>query len=430
MPQLSDSSSWRTSWSNAPKRTRAGTDRLWRASDLDRLMLDLFRRELRGALLAVRAGELAHTPPNAVATIHFRDRWTLARVVLQPALEFGEAYSDGRLDVEGDLVQALVAMYRAAPGRPAGGRLGEWWARVKRAHRPTASHSNVHHHYDLGNDFYRLWLDPELLYTCGYYPTPVSTLAEAQLAKMEYVCRKLALKPGDRVVEAGCGWGSLALHMARHHGARVKAYNLSREQVSYARDRARREGLEDHVEFVQADYRAIEGTFDAFVSVGMLEHVGLEQYRGLGALIDRVLAPAGRGLLHFIGRNYPHPVNPWIRRHIFPGGYVPALAEVLPRVFQPYAFSVTDVENLRLHYARTLAHWRAAYEARWQQVTRMFDERFARIWRLYLAGSEAAFLAGSMQLFQVVFARGTVNTLPVTRDHLYLEPLSPSGGRT
>jgi cyclopropane-fatty-acyl-phospholipid synthase len=429
MPQLSDSSSWRTSWSNAPKRTGAGTDRPWRASDLDRLMFDLFRRELRGAPLAVRAGELSHAPQNAVATIHFRDRRTLARVVSRPALEFGEAYSDERLDVEGDLVQALVAMYRAAPGRPAGGRLGEWWARVKRAHRPTASHSNVHHHYDLGNDFYRLWLDPELLYTCAYYPAPESTLAEAQLAKMEYVCRKLALKPGDRVVEAGCGWGSLALYMARHHGARVKAYNLSREQVSHARDRARREGLEDLVEFVEEDYRAIDGTFDVFVSVGMLEHVGLEQYRALGSLIDRVLTPEGRGLLHFIGRNYPHPVNPWIRRHIFPGGYVPALAEVMPRVFEPHAFSITDVENLRLHYARTLADWRAAYEARLQHVTRMFDERFARIWRLYLAGSEAAFLAGSMQLFQVVFARGIVNTLPATRDHLYREPLT-AGGRT
>jgi cyclopropane-fatty-acyl-phospholipid synthase len=204
--------------------------------------------------------------------------------------------------------------------------------------------------------------------------------------------------------------------MARRYGAHVRAFNISKEQLAFARDRAKREGLDQRVEFVEDDYRNVAGTCDVFVSVGMLEHVGRHHYLELGQAINRTLSPHGRGLLHFIGRNRPMPLNPWIRRRIFPGAYAPALGEVFERVLEPHAFSVLDVENLRLHYAKTLDDWRVRFEAAADRVATMFDEAFVRAWRLYLTGSQAAFTTGSLQLFQVLFARSGSNEIPWTRD--------------
>src|SRR5262249_20193250 len=203
------------------------------------------------------------------------------------------------------------------------------------------------------------------------------------------------LQPGDTVVETGCGWGALAMHMARHYGVTVKAFNISAEQVSYARERARREGVSRQVEFIADDYRNVSGRFDAFVSIGMLEHVGRQQYPVLASVLQRVLKPdTGRGLLHFIGRDRPRPINAWIRERILPGSSAPTLAEVTTDVLAPADMSVVDVENLRQHYARTLRRWRERFEQSEAVVTQMFDETFARTWRLYLAGSEAAFTSG------------------------------------
>jgi len=209
--------------------------------------------------------------------------------------------------------------------------------------------------------------------------------------------------------------GALALHMARHHGVAVRACNISREQVRFARERARAEGLDGRVEFVEDDYRNVRGEYDAFVSVGMLEHVGLADYQTFGGVVDRSLTKDGRGLLHFIGRNQPGALNPWIRKRIFPGAYPPALPEVFERVLEPWNLSVLDVENLRLHYAATLQHWRRRFDAAAGEVARMFDDSFVRAWRLYLAGSQAAFTTGTMQLFQVLFARGSSNAIRWTR---------------
>jgi cyclopropane-fatty-acyl-phospholipid synthase len=235
---------------------------------------------------------------------------------------------------------------------------------------------------------------------------------------MDHVCRKLRLKAGESVVEAGCGWGTLALHMARNYGVRVRAFNISREQVAYARERAAREGLSGQVEYVEDDYRNISGRFDAFVSVGMLEHVGVANYEALGAVIRRALQGRGRGLIHSIGRNYPAPLQPWIEKRIFPGAYPPSLGEMMG-IFEPSNLSILDVENLRLHYARTLRDWLVLYENASERVRQMFDEKFVRMWRLYLAGSVAAFTTGTLQLFQVVFAPGESNDVPLTRAHLY-----------
>lgn len=360
-----------------------------------------------------------------VARLWIRQRSILPRLLFRPDLYFGEGYSSGDLEVEGDLVK-LIEYVCPMEQRGAQRRL---WDRLKLklplGERDPLTHArrNIHHHYDIGNDFYRLWLDQNLVYTCAYFPTPEASLEEAQRAKMDHVCRKLRLQPGETVIEAGCGWGSLARHMARHYGVRVRAYNISREQISHAREQASREGLDGKVEFIEEDYRAITGECDAFVSVGMLEHVGKTHYAELGAVIDRCLGERGRGLLHSIGRDQPRPLNAWIEQHIFPGAYPPALMEML-EIMDPGGFSVLDVENLRPHYARTLEHWLSRYEASADQVRQMFDEPFLRAWRFYLASSVASFRVGSLQLFQVVFARAGLNDAPWTRDHLYGQGLS------
>src|SRR3984885_13962074 len=258
--------------------------------------------------LLVKGGADVAPPGSApVATMVIQDRSTLAGLLRDPEVSFGDAYMDGRIEVEGDLVRFLEAIYQAME---CSSPIGKWYSRVAskwmdlyQDNSRKGSRTNIHRHYDLGNDFYKLWLDDQLVYTCAYFPTPSSTLEHAQIAKMDHVCRKLRLQPGERVVEAGCGWGALALHMARHYGVSVKAYNVSREQIAFARERARAEGLSGRVEFIQDDYRAITGQFDAFVSVGMLEHVGEAHLDEFSEVIHRSIGDTGRGLVHFIGRN-------------------------------------------------------------------------------------------------------------------------------
>jgi len=363
---------------------------------------------------------IAATAEDVVAEVRIADRATLLSMLRDPRVRFGDAYSEGRIAIEGDLVQLLEAVYRGGEKGEKPGALRKF---AKLLHRPrpnslAASRDNIHHHYDIGNEFYKLWLGKTMAYTCAYYPTPNATLDEAQAAKMDHVCRKLQLRPGESVVEAGCGWGALGLHMARHYGVKVRAFNISHEQIVYARERALAEGLAGQVEYVEDDYRNISGHCDAFVSVGMLEHVGVENYAELGAVVRRVLGDKGRGLIHTIGRNRPAPLQPWIERRIFPGAYPPALSEMM-QIFEPYEFSILDVENLRLHYAKTLTHWLGLYEGASESIRAMFDEKFVRMWRLYLAGSIAAFTSGTLQLFQVVFAPRENNEIPLTRAHLY-----------
>ena len=347
------------------------------------------------------------SPP--VATMLFKQRSALYGWMWDPELNFGETYMAGLVDIHGDLLALLEEIYRSfsRPHRP-------WWLWQK-SNDTRAALENVHHHYDIGNNFYRLWLDEEMVYTCAYFPTPDVSLEEAQIAKLDLVCRKLQLKPGERVIEAGCGWGSLALFMARRYGVTVRAFNISREQIAYARRRASAEGLADRVEFIEDDYRNVRGHCDAFVSVGMLEHVGTAHYAALGSVMDRSLTEDGRGFLHFIGRDRSAPLSPWIRKRIFPGAYAPTLPEVFERVLQPYSFSVLDVHNLRWHYAKTLEHWHRRFEDASRQVQSMFDDTFVRAWRLYLTGSQASFITGSLQLFQVLFARGRTPAAPFTR---------------
>lgn len=361
----------------------------------------------------------SHETPQA--RILFRRRSALLKVLRNPGLYFGNAFSGGDVEIAGDLIRFLEFAYRSGADlerRWAAPRRMINWVNRSRSSSLRLARDNIHHHYDIGNEFYRLWLDDEMLYTCAYYPSIDASLEEAQRAKMDYVCRKLRLRPGESVVEAGCGWGALARFMARQYGVKVKAFNISKEQIAYARECARREGLDDRVEFIEDDYRNIRGRFDVFVSVGMLEHVGKEHFSELGAVLNRSLHTEGRGLIHSIGRNKPCPMNAWIERSIFPGAYPPALRE-MTEILEPWEFSVLDIENLRLHYAKTLMHWLERYDGVFDRVAKMYDRKFARAWRLYLAGSIAAFTGGSLQLFQIVFARPYVNDVPWTRAYLY-----------
>ncbi|NIV18252.1 MAG: methyltransferase domain-containing protein [Woeseiaceae bacterium] len=356
-----------------------------------------------------------------VACMVIRDRGVLFQLMRSPSVGFGECYSQGRIEIDGDMRAFMVELTRAVSERRRRNYYGPKLRSIfhaARANTLAQSQHNVHHHYDLGNDFYKMWLDDRMVYTCAYFERPDATLEEAQVDKLDHVCRKLQLQPGQKVIEAGCGWGALAMHMAEHYGVDVIAYNNSREQVRYARERAAAAGLEGKVTFVEDDFRTIGERCDVFVSVGMLEHVGLANYRTLGALIDRCLAPDGIGLIHTIGRSHPAPPDKWILKRIFPGGHVPSLGE-MAAIFEPYKFSVLDVENLRPHYAKTCAIWLENFDRVADKVAEQYDEAFARTWRLYLAGSSAAFETGTMQLYQVVFAPHDNSSVPMTRVHQY-----------
>lgn len=357
--------------------------------------------------------------PDDVPIVAIRDPGALVRLVLDPEMAFGDLWVAGRLEVEGDLPAFLTAAFRA---RSEAGVLARWLPRrllegALRTELGTAT-QNAQHHYDVGNAFYELWLDERMLYTCAYFPTPEATLEEAQLAKMDHVARKLALRPGERVVEAGCGWGALALHMARYYGVTVRAFNVSHEQILYAREQAEKQGLTDRVEFVEDDYRHVSGRYDAFVSVGMLEHVGLDHYGTLGRVIERCLEPEGRGLVHSIGRSRPQRLHRWIRQRVFPNAHPPTLSEMM-QIFEPRDFAVLDVENLRLHYRLTAEHWLRRYERELPRIEALVGRARARTWHLYLAGTLASFAAATLHLYQAVFTRAQNDAIPWSRAYLY-----------
>lgn len=364
------------------------------------------------------------TPPcdEPVAEMVYCDRGALLKTILNPELHWGDLYCSGRVEFEGDMARFMEVIYLGIHGRGRPGLLRKLVLLL--GHRRIfnsfdRAKQNIYHHYDIGNDFYKLWLDKEeMQYTCAYFPREDMSLEDAQVAKLHHICRKLSLKPGDTVVEAGCGWGGLARFMARHYGVRVTAYNISREQVKYARQRAETEGLSDQIEYILDDYRNIEGEYDVFVSIGMLEHVAIQDYQQFGDLIKRVLKADGRGLIHSIGRREPGPMNAWIERRIFPGARPPAISQMMD-IFEPNELAVYDLENLRLHYARTLEMWFERFEEHEEAITEMMDEEFVKAWGLYLNGSIAAFYSGDLQLYQVVFHHTGSRKLPRARDYIY-----------
>jgi cyclopropane-fatty-acyl-phospholipid synthase len=288
-----------------------------------------------------------------------------------------------------------------------------------RANNAARSRRNVAHHYDLNGRLYSLFLDRDRQYSCAYFPHGDETLEEAQAAKKRHIAAKLKLdRPGLTVLDIGCGWGGMALTLARDYGAYVTGITLSEEQLHEARARAAAEGLEDRVTFELMDYRAVDETFDRIVSVGMFEHVGVPNYQAYFNTIKKCLAPDGVAILHSIGRFAGAAItNPWIQKYIFPGGYSPALSEVTPAI-EKSGLLMTDIEILRLHYAKTLVHWRRRFAANRDAIAALYDERFCRMFEFYLSASELTFRINDHMNFQIQMTHSR-EALPLTRDYIF-----------
>ena len=389
----------------------------------------LFRRVFRSGevVLVDHAGRRTRfgRPDGRRVVVRLRDAAIGRRLLVNPALALGEGYMDGRILVEdGDIYDFLhLAADNLQNGQPGWGAIpwaGAWEQLLRRVHQHNSrarSGRNVAHHYDLSGELYELFLDRERQYTCAYHPTGGEDLETAQRLKERHIAAKLRLEPGMCVLDFGCGWGSLALYLARHHAVDVTGVTLSREQVDWGNARAAELGLAHRVRLLHQDYREVAGRFDRVVSIGMLEHVGLAFYDLLFQRIRDRLAPDGVALVHSIGRMAgPSYTNAWIRKYIFPGGYIPALSEVLPAI-ERSGLWVTDVEILRLHYAHTLRQWRERFVANWDRAAALYDERFCRMWEYYLAASEVFFRVQDGMNFQIQLAPER-QALPLTRDYL------------
>ena len=388
---------------------------------IERFLRDLIRSG--HLIVALPGGDRLDLGDGAGAAIIVRvaDRLTLAKIVVQPYLGLAEAYMDGRMVMEQGSIRDLLALGsrnaaaapRARPGRFA--RLGRSLA--ARTVSRSAARRNVAHHYDLSLDLYRRFLDSDLQYSCAYFERPDMGLDDAQLAKKRHIAAKLDLGRDQKVLDIGCGWGGLALSLAAWTGAQVHGVTLSTEQLTVANQRADASGLANRVRFSLTDYRDVTQTYDRIVSVGMFEHVGAKHYETFFAKLADLLAEDGVALLHSIGSSEPPgPVNPFTTKYIFPGAHVPSLSEVL-RAVETSGLRVTDIEIQRLHYAKTLQHWRERFEAGRDEIAALYDERFCRMWECYLAGAEMGFLYGGHMIFQMQLTK-RVDTLPITRDYM------------
>ncbi len=360
------------------------------------------------------------------AFIEIRDQQTVRRIALNPAMALGEAYMDGGLVPVDcgiyDVIDVLLTNRSAEGSRQELLSLHEftgWLLRRMAQFNPAGrARRNVAHHYDLNGRLYSLFLDRDRQYSCAYFPTGSETLEEAQAAKKRHIAAKLLLnRPDLEVLDIGSGWGGMALTLARDHGARVTGITLSREQLAEAQARAAAEGLSDRVSFELLDYRSLHRRFDRIVSVGMFEHVGVVHYREFFEVVKNCLAPDGVALLHAIGnRTGPCRTNPWLTKYIFPGGYCPALSEVLPAI-EKAGLVTTDIEILRLHYAETVRHWRRRFAANRDTIAALYDERFCRMFEFYLSGSELTFRREGQMVFQIQLARDPT-AVPLTRDYI------------
>jgi cyclopropane-fatty-acyl-phospholipid synthase len=363
------------------------------------------------------------TPTPHVA-IRITDGSLMRKLFFNPELHAGEAYMNGTLVIEKGSVRDLLTLFALNSGRlrshPMQRFVRGWMKRLKRLRQrntTSASRANVRHHYDLSNDFYKLWLDADMNYSCAYFANENDTLEVAQQRKLRHIAAKLDLKPGQRILDIGCGWGGMALYLAKQANVQVLGITLSTEQLALARQRAEERGLSDRVTFELIDYRDVKGPFDRIVSIGMFEHVGVQQFETYFGAIKNLLTDDGLALVHSIGRKAgPGQTGAWVRRYIFPGGYSPALSETLAAV-ERTGLWVTDIEILRLHYAKTLAEWERRFQSRRSEVAKMMDERFCRMWEFYLIASELAFSHGKHMNFQIQLTRN-VRALPLTRDYM------------
>ena len=376
---------------------------------------DLRVRLPSGEVLAV--GDGTGTP---VAVAIADARWA-AYLAIYPSMALGEAYMDQGLTFQQGSIHDLVDLVgRNARFRPLKriGPLARWWLdRRLQANARLAARRNVAHHYDLSVDFYRRFLDPDLQYSCAYFARPDMTLEQAQAAKKQHLAAKLLLERGQTVLDIGCGWGGLGLSLARAADVRVDGITLSTEQLATARWRSESAGLAERARFSLTDYRDVEGPYDRIVSVGMFEHVGRPNYQTYFDQVARLLKDDGVAVIHSIGRaEGPALSQPWVEKYIFPGGYIPALSEVIPHV-ERAGLIVADIEILRLHYAETLRCWRERFAAQRAEIAAMYDERFCRMWEYYLSISELAFRYRGHMVFQLQLTK-RIDAAPITRDYM------------
>lgn len=396
----------------------------------------MLRRFVRRGVLVVRYpdGRLATYGPGVASAgdpaggLHIKTDRAARRMAANPSLALGELYMDGEIEpMDGDLHDALdvLTLNQSLSGDPGLTWMLDWGRvairRLWQLNPAGLARRRIAHHYDIDEAVYALFLDEDRQYSCAYFPTGTETLEEAQLAKKRHIAAKLKLdRPGLEVLDIGCGWGGMALTLAREYGARVTGITLSQEQLGIARSRVRAAGLEGQVAFELMDYRAWDRPMDRVVSVGMVEHVGINHFGAYFSTIARALREDGVALVHGIGRSTgPGATNPWINRYIFPGGYSPALSEVIP-VVEKVGLWATDIEVLRLHYAMTLREWSRRFAAHRDEIRARHTERFCRMFEFYLAGAESAFRHGGLMNWQVQLAR-SVDALPLSRAYMLEE---------
>ena len=370
-----------------------------------------------GTLKVIDASGNVHVfsgEPGPNVTMRLSDKSLYHKLVFNPELSAGEAYMDGRMVFENSTLRdflTLISINRISlgsyPVQRILRRVSRQFKRFQQANPIGKAQQNVAHHYDLGNEFYRLFLDEGMQYSCAYFLSDDDTLEQAQRNKLRLLAAKLNLSPGQRVLDIGCGWGALALYLAALNDVEVVGVTLSKEQYESAQSQAQNAGMGDRVRFALKDYREVEGRFDRIVSVGMFEHVGVHHYGEFFAKINELMDDDGIALLHSIGHmSPPGTASPWLRKYIFPGAYSPALSEVFDAVEQNSLW-VTDLEFLRLHYAQTLAHWIQRFETNRDKIEAMYDEKFGRMWEFYLISAEMMFRTGSQLVFHMQLARKT-----------------------
>jgi cyclopropane-fatty-acyl-phospholipid synthase len=347
--------------------------------------------------------------------IKIGEKVPMTQFLSEPSLTFGEAYMNGDIEIDGK-IEDLITLAHSNK------RL-LWTKSLPNLPKLTfkKAKNNIKHHYDLGNDFYSLWLDETMSYSCAYFKTPEDSLYQAQINKIDHVLKKLQLKRGEKLLDIGSGWGWLIIRAAQIYGVQAFGVTLSEEQYKKTNERIKSLGLEGQVQVELIDYRELPEkgmTFDKIASVGMFEHVGQENYPTFMKTVDSLLSDKGMMLLHTITHQTEEPTDPWIRKYIFPGGYIPSIREIIS-LLPEYNFHLQDVESLRLHYAKTLDQWSSRYEETIDEVRKMYDETFIRMWRLYLQSSAAFFRNGGLNIHQVLFTKGVNNNLELTREHLY-----------
>jgi cyclopropane-fatty-acyl-phospholipid synthase len=380
-----------------------------------------------GTLTVIDAEGKTHAfggTPGPKVTMRLTDPKLYKSLFFNPELAAGEAYMDGRMSFENSTLRDFLTLFSvnrlelgSYPLQKVLRKVSRGLRRFQQANPVGKAQQNVAHHYDIGNNFYRLFLDKGMQYSCAYFTSDADTLEDAQQNKLRLIASKLNLKPGQRVLDIGSGWGDMALYLARMEYVSVLGVTLSKEQCALANKNAKRLGIAGRVRFELQDYRKVEETFDRIVSVGMFEHVGVHHYGEFFAKVNELLTEDGVMLLHSIGHmSPPGTASPWLRKYIFPGAYSPALSEVFTAVEQNSLW-VTDLEFLRLHYAKTLAQWEKRFQANRAEVARMYDERFCRMWEFYLISAEMMFRTGSQLVFHMQLAKKR-DAAPIIRDYI------------